>query len=143
MRIVNCGRFPQSLTDLVTTIALLDALIRSAEELMMSACTRCGVEQTQYLSETTGHAQLGEPGKFVHACGQCGAAGQLMALSEAAKANTLDAMAQARLSSIWVLTILVITCVLSLLSLYHPGAKQGPILVFSKLANQVLTPPAN
>jgi hypothetical protein len=131
------------LTDTVTTIALLDALIRSAEELMMSVCTRCGFEQTQYLLETTGQAQLGEPGKFAYACGQCGAPSQLMALSEAAKAITRNARAQARLSSMWVLTILVITCLISLLSLYHPGSKQGPLLGFSKLSAQVAPPPEN
>jgi hypothetical protein len=110
---------------------------------MMSACTRCGFEQTQYWLETTGLAQRGEPGQFVHACRQCGAPSQLMALSEAAKAITRNARAQARLSSMWVLTILVITCLISLFSLYHPGSKQGPLLVFSKLSAQAVPPPAN
>ncbi len=109
----------------------------------MSACTRCGFGQAQDLIETTGQGKLGEPAKFVSACGQCGAPSQLMALSEAAKAMAHDARTRARLSSIGVLTVLVITCALCLFSLYHPGAKQRPILVFSKLSNQAVQPPAN
>lgn len=122
---------------------LLDALIRSSEDLVMSACTRCGFGQAQELFETTGQGHSVESVQFAYACGECGAPSQLMALSEAAKAMAHDARARARLSSIGVLTVLVITCALSLFSLYHPGSKQGPILVFSKLSNQAAQPPAN
>lgn len=140
---VNLRRLPQSLTDLATTKALLDALIRSLEDLLMSACTRCGLEPGQNILEVTGQGQLGEVSQWVHACGQCGAPDQLMVLSEATRTMAEDVRARARLSATWVLTVLVITCALALMSLYHPGSKLGQIPVFSELSNPTLLAPAN
>ncbi len=143
VQMVNSRRLPQCLTDIATTKARLDALIRSRENLLMSACTRCGLEPGQNILEMTDEGRLGEPSQSVRACKQCGAPSQLMALSEAARTTAHEARARARLSAIWVLTVLVITCALSLISLYHPGSKQEQIPVLSEFSNLTLQAPAN
>jgi hypothetical protein len=97
----------------------------------MSNCLHCGLRR----DPTEGDA---EPAQ---ACRQCGVSTHFFGGRDASFATTVVDRAGARVSAVWILMILLVTCCLSLLSIYHPEAKQGPFLVFSKLMPEVAARP--